>query len=52
MHPSLFQLIIQVIYSSDGTIFDSSIESGEPIAFPVGVGRVIPGWDEGYYVVK
>ena len=34
-------------YLTDGNIFDSSIDRGEPIAFPVGVGRVIPGWDEG-----
>ncbi len=31
----------------DGTIFDSSWGRGAPIAFPIGVGQVIQGWDEG-----
>lgn len=36
----------------DGTVFDSSIESGEPINIPIGVGRVIPGWDEGIMLMS
>lgn len=34
-------------YLADGKMFDSSVERGEPIEFPLGQGRVIPGWEEG-----
>src|SRR5690606_36852805 len=36
----------------DGTVFDSSYKGNEPIEFPLGVGHVIPGWDEGVQLLK
>lgn len=38
-------------YLTDGTKFDSS-EGGEPIAFMLGAGQVIEGWDEGLTGMK
>lgn len=32
---------------TDGTVFDSSYQRGNPIDFALGMGQVIPGWDEG-----
>jgi peptidylprolyl isomerase len=31
----------------NGTVFDSSVDRGQPFQFVLGVGQVIPGWDEG-----
>ena len=36
----------------DGTVFDSSVERGQPFPFTLGVGQVIPGWDEGVEGMK
>jgi peptidylprolyl isomerase len=30
-----------------GKVFDSSWQHGVPAAFPIGTGKVIPGWDQG-----
>lgn len=37
---------------ADGGVFDSSYKRGNPIEFPVGVGHVIPGWDEGILLLS
>ena len=47
VHPTA-ESIVKVHYTGrlvDGTIFDSSVQRGEPISFPLN--RVIPGWTEG-----
>lgn len=39
-------------YFLDGKMFDSSVEKGQPFTLTVGVGQVIPGWDEGLLLLS
>lgn len=37
---------------TDGTVFDSSYNRGQPFSFTLGAGEVIQGWDKGFAGMK
>jgi peptidyl-prolyl cis-trans isomerase A (cyclophilin A) len=37
---------------TEGEVFDDSYKRGNPIEFPIGMGNVIPGWDEGILLLN
>ena len=52
--PGKFVRVHYTGWLENGTQFDSSRgpDRGQPLQFPIGVGRVIKGWDEGVMTMK
>lgn len=53
-NPSIGQMVT-VHYTGkllDGTVFDSSVKREEVFQFVLGIGQVIPGWDEGIQMMS
>ncbi len=48
-------LVVSVHYEgslTNGQVFDSSFRRNQPIDFQLGIGQVIPGWDEGIGLLR
>jgi len=52
--PQQGQMVFAHYYGAltDGTPFDNSFKRGQPLNFPLGQRRVIPGWDEGFALLS
>ena len=52
--PQVGQVIDAQYYGmldSNGEMFDNSFQRGQPFTFQLGMGMVIPGWDEGFQML-
>lgn len=51
-HPGNLLLVHYSGYLENGSLFDSSVQRGEPFRFVLGMNQVIPAWDEGFALLK
>ena len=54
-NPQVGQVVDAQYYgflASDGEMFDNSFQRGQPFTFQLGMGMVIPGWDEGFQLLN